>query len=176
MNVLLSFISQVVRLKSAMGRPQRYEFKVFVGLIISFLLIYWGFQVIFKNELIRERAPTMTGRSPSSSDTPRSPQITLLLRMPGKVMEHRARYYCDFFRSTVLFWPPSFGKTVIVLDEESQADHEFGEIVINHTRKHFPEYRLEVKYEALPKDKRVLEFPGAPRSPGYNRQLWSSFF
>ena len=176
MNVLLSFIAQVVRLKSAMGRLQRYEFKFFVGLIISFLLIYLSFQVIFKNELIRERAPTMTGRSHSSSDTPRSPQITLLLRMPGKVMKHRVRYYCDLFRSTVLFWPPSFGKTVIVLDEESQADHEFGEIVINHTRKHFPEYRLEVKYEALPKDKRVLEFPGAPKSPGYNRQLWSSFF
>ena len=48
-------------------------------------------------------------------------------------MKHRARYYCDLFGSTVLFWPPSFGKTVIVLDKESQADHEFGEIVINHT-------------------------------------------
>ena len=63
-----------------------------------------------------------------------------------------------------------------MLDEESQADQEFEEIVINHTRKHFPEYRLEVKYETLPKDKPLLEFPGAPRSPGYNRQLWSSVF
>ena len=121
-------------------------------------------------------APPQTGLSYNSTDTPRNSQITLLLRMPGKVIEHRARYYCDLFRSTVLFWPPSFGKTVLVLDEESQEDHEFGEIVINHTRKHFPEYGLEVKYEALPKDKRVLKFPGSARSAGYNRQLWSSFF
>ena len=155
---------------------RRYEFKFFVGLIISFFLLYLSFEVIFKNTLMIARAPTTTGHGHSSTDTPRNSQITLLLRMPGKVIEHRARYYCDLFRSTVLFWPPSFGKTVLVLDEESQEDHEFGEIVINHTRKHFPEYRLEVKYEALPKDKRVLKFPGSPKSAGYNRQLWSSFF
>ena len=51
MNVLLSFIAQVVRLKSAMATLQRYEFKFFVGLVISFLLIYLSFEVIFKNEL-----------------------------------------------------------------------------------------------------------------------------
>ena len=72
--------------------------------------------------------------------------------------------------------PPSYGKTVIVLDEESQGDHEFGEVVINQTRKHLPEYRLEVSYEALPKNKSLLEFPGALRDPSFNRQLWSSFF
>ena len=83
MNGLLFFIAQVVRLKSPTATLQRYEFKFFVGLVISFLLVYLSFEVIFKNELIRERAPTGTGSSHSSSETPRNPQITLLLRMPG---------------------------------------------------------------------------------------------
>ncbi|XP_015775011.1 PREDICTED: uncharacterized protein LOC107353202 [Acropora digitifera] len=90
---------------------------------------------------------------------PAETQITLLLRMPGSVMEHRERYYCDLFRSTVLYWPPSYGKTVLVLDDESRKDHEFAEIVKKHTRENFPDYKVEVKYEVLPKDKRVLNFP-----------------
>ncbi|XP_068729073.1 uncharacterized protein [Montipora capricornis] len=95
--------------------------------------------------------------------------------MPGKLLEHKAHYYCDLFRTTVLVWPPSYGKTVIVLDEESEMDHEFGEIVTRHTREHFPEYKLEVFFEPLPNDKSILKNPGLARSPGYNRQLWSSF-
>lgn len=144
--------------------------------MLGSLLMYLAFVVVTKEKPMMIRAPPQARHSHKSTDTSRNTQITLLLRMPGKIMDHRARYYCDLFRSTVLFWPPSYGKTVIVLDEESQGDHEFGEIVINHTRKHFPEYRLEVTYEALPKNKGVLEFPGAPRDPSYNRQLWSSFF
>ena len=31
-------------------------------------------------------------------------------------------------------------------------------------------------FESLPKDESVLNFEGSRRSPGYNRQLWSSFF
>ena len=106
----------------------------------------------------------------------KDPEITLLLRMPGKVQEQRKRFFCDFFRTTVLFWPPSYGKIVLVLDEESEMDHEFGEIIPNHIRARFPDYELEVLYEALPKDENVLEFQRAPRDAGYNRQLWSSFF
>lgn len=102
--------------------------------------------------------------------------ITLLVRMAGKLKEHRHRYYCDLFRTTVLYWPPSYGKTVVVLDEESELDHVFGEKIKAQTNDFFPEYKLEVLYETLPKDPRVLDFPGAPKPPGYNRQLWSSFF
>ena len=68
----------------------------------------------------------------------KDPEITLLLRMPGRVEEHRRRFFCDFFRTTVLFWPPSYGKIVLVLDEESEMDHEFGEIIPNHIRARFP--------------------------------------
>ena len=125
-------------------------------------------------------SPTVGKPTGASSDIstglPADTQITLLLRMPGSVMEHRQRYYCDLFRTTVLYWPPSYGKTVLVLDDESGKDHEFADIVKKHARENFPDYKVEVKYEALPKDQSVLDFPSAPRGPGYNRQLWSSFF
>ena len=144
--------------------------------LVSSVLIYLTLMSVNEDKTITVKNPPITGPSHYSPSTPMDPQITLLLRMPGSALDHRARYYCDFFRSTVLFWPPSYGKTVLVLDEESAPDHEFGEIVISHTRKHFPEYKLEVLYEALPKDKAVLEFPHSLKPPGYNRQLWSSFF
>ena len=116
--------------------------------------------------------------TPSSTGTTHNigTSITLFVRMAGKLEEHRKRYYCYLFRTTVLYWPPSFGKTVLVLDEESEQDHVFAENVTRQNNKHFPEHKLEVLYESLPKDQSTLDFAGMPRSPGYNRQLWSSFF
>ncbi|CAH3164096.1 unnamed protein product [Porites lobata] len=96
--------------------------------------------------------------------------------MAGKLPEHRERYYCDLFRTTVLFWPSSYGKILVLLDEESEEDHVFGDKILDQTKKYFPDYKLEVQYEALPKEKSTLDFPGMPQPPGYNRQLWSSFF
>ena len=159
-----------------MSRLKKCKMLTLVCLVLSSLLIYLAFVAVIENRKITVQDPLVTRSSHYNPSTPTDTPITLLLRMPGGSLDHRARYYCDFFRSTVLFWPPSYGKTVIVLDEESAGDHQFGEIVINHTRKHFPEYKLEVLYEALPKDKGVLEFPHSRQPPGYNRQLWSSFF
>ena len=85
--------------------------------------------------------------------------------MAGKLAKHRHRYYCDLFRTTVLYWPPSYGKTVVVLDEESELDHMFGEKIKAQTKDFFPEYKLEVLYETLPKDPSVLDFPGSPKPP-----------
>ena len=101
--------------------------------------------------------------------------ITVFLRMAGKLDKHRTRFYCDFYRSAVLFWPASFGKTVILLDEESELDHAFAENVTKQTKEHFPDRKLEVLFEPLPKDPSILDIPGL-MSFGYNRQLWSSFF
>ena len=109
---------------------------------------------------------------PVKPDTP----ITLFVRMAGKLPEHRKRFYCILFRTTALFWPPSFGKIVMVLDEESEQDHVFAGKVTNQTKKYFPDQKFEVLYESLPKDKTTLDFEGMARQPGYNRQLWSSFF
>ena len=102
--------------------------------------------------------------------------VTLFVRMAGKLPEHRKRYYCDLFRTTVLFWPSSYGKILVLLDEESEEDHVFGDKILDQTKKYFPDYKLEVQYEALPEEKSTLDFPGMPQPPGYNRQLWSSFF
>ena len=102
--------------------------------------------------------------------------ITLFVRLGAGVAKLRTRFYCVFFRSCVLFWPASYGKTVVVLDEESQGDHIFAENLTRQIRQHFPDRKLDVLYEPLPKDPSVLSFPGSPKSPGYNRQLWSSFF
>ena len=111
---------------------------------------------------------------PSSSIT--SPSISLFVRMAARLEKHRYRYYCDLLRTTVLYWPPSYGKTVVVLDEESEVDHVFAQNITRLNREHFPDYKLEVLFEPLPKDNNVLAFPGMPKPPGYNRQLWSSFF
>ena len=46
----------------------------------------------------------------------------------------------------------------------------------NQIKQHFPDRKLEVVFESLPKDASVLMFKDALKSPGYNRQLWSSFF
>ena len=68
------------------------------------------------------------------------------------------------------------GKTVVVLDEESAEDHDYGNNLTSQIKQHFPDRKLEVAFEPLPKDASVLDFKGSRRSPGYNRQLWSSFF
>ena len=105
-----------------------------------------------------------------------SPSITLFVRMAGKLKLHRTRFYCDFFRTAVLFWPASFGKTVVVLDEESVADHVYANNLTIQIKQHFPDRKLEVAFESLPIDASVLKFKDSRKSPGYNRQLWSSFF
>lgn len=105
-----------------------------------------------------------------------SRSVTLFVRMGGSVAELRRRFYCVFLRLSVLFWPGSLGKTVVVLDEEKEEDHVFGETLIKHTKQHFPDRTYEVLYESLPKEPSTLDFAGSPKPPGYNRQLWSSFF
>ena len=105
-----------------------------------------------------------------------SRSVTLFVRMGGSVAELRRRFYCVFLRLSVLFWPGSLGKTVVVLDEEMEEDHVFGETLKKYTKQHFPDRTYEVLYESLPKEPSTLDFAGSPKSPGYNRQLWSSFF
>ncbi|EDO35365.1 predicted protein [Nematostella vectensis] len=102
-------------------------------------------------------------------------EITVFLRLTSN-KEHKRRLYCYFLRTYVLFWPENLpSKTVLVLDQESLQDHEFGVKLINKTKSNFPNLKFDVQYEPLPM-KSVLEFPGSPKPPGYNRQLWSSFF
>ena len=104
----------------------------------------------------------------------RNKSVTVFIRMAGKLKLHRTRFYCDYFRSAALFWPPSFGKTVVLLDEESEQDHAFAKNVTAQIRKLFPDRKLEMHFESLPQDQSILIFN--KRRLGYSRQLWSSFF
>ena len=72
-----------------------------------------------------------------------TPSITLFVRMAGKLKGHRTRFYCDIFRTAVLFWPASFGKTAKVLDEESGQDHILANNLTSQIRQHFPDRKLE---------------------------------
>ena len=100
--------------------------------------------------------------------------ISLFLRIGGKNKELRRRFYCIFLRLSVLFWPPSFGKTVVVLDQEIEEDHEFGKTLTSYTEQYFPDRTFQVLYESIPKNPSTLA--DCPNRPGYNRQLYSSFF
>ena len=108
---------------------------------------------------------------PHSKPTPSVPSISLFVRMAGKLKEHRTCFYCNVFRTAVLFWPATFGKTVVVLDEESEQDHFFANNLTSQIKEHFPRRKLEVAYESLPKDESILNFTNSSQPPGYNRQL-----
>ena len=107
---------------------------------------------------------------PPYTETP----ITLFVRMSGSLPDHRFRYYCHLFRTLVLYWPPSFGKIALVLDEEGKEDHEFAAKVTHETKCYFPDYKIAIAFEAPPKKNSTLT--GKVHREGYIRQLWSSFF
>lgn len=105
------------------------------------------------------------------------PEMQFFVRMSGSTPKHRSRYACVFFRSLMLFWPLSYSNRIILLlDDEMPTDHQYGVALANHTQEHFPEIDLAVKYEKLPSDPSFLNFTWNHISPGYNRQLWSSYF
>ena len=100
--------------------------------------------------------------------------VTLFMRMTGL---HIKRFYCDFFRTAVLFWPASYGKLVLVFDQESLRDHKLAKIIQRQFDQFFPDRKLEIFYEPLPANHQtLLKLPFANHGPGYNRQIWSSFF
>ena len=112
----------------------------------------------------------------SKSPAVHTQSIALFVRMGATVPKLRRQFYCVFLRLSVLFWPASLGKTVVLLDQENEEDHAFAKTLLTHMKQHFPDRTFQVLYEPLPKDPTVLNFAHPPRSPGYNRQLYSSFF
>ena len=149
----------------------RYGFLALICITFIMILLYRSNQ----NSHFEIAAKESRNRNYNVS-IPNISSITLFVRMAGKLKEHRTRFYCDFFRTAVRFWPASFRKTVVVLDEESAEDHVYANNLTSQFKQHFPDRKLEVAFESLPKNTSVLEFEGAQKSPGYNRQLFSSFF
>ena len=99
----------------------RHGFKlvVLICVIFSIKMFYENDKIGYFDTTVKENRRNNQNRSAASSS------ITLFVRMAGKLKEHRTRFYCDLFRTAVPFWPASFGKTVVVLDEESEQDHIF---------------------------------------------------
>ena len=99
----------------------RHGFKIIalICFISSIKMLYASDKNGYFHSAAKEIRNRIHTRTPSISS------ITLFVRMAGKLKQHRTRFFCDFFRTAVLFWPASFGKTVVVLDEESEQDHIF---------------------------------------------------
>ena len=152
------------------GRKHGFKLIILILVIFSINMLYESGKVGFFDAVVKENPKGNNNRSAANSS------ITLFVRMSGKLEKHRTRFYCDHFRTTLLFWPASLGKTVVVLDEESEQDHIFGNNITGQIEQHFPRRKLEVSYESLPKDESILNFTASSQPPGYNRQLWSSFF
>ena len=157
----------------------RHRFKLLI--LLGFASLVLCINIIIKGKLAASFNIAARKAKQNRSDThmanviPNTASITLFVRMAGKLRNHRKRFYCDLLRTAVLFWPASFGKTVVVLDEESEQDHVFANNLARQIKKHFPDRKVEVAYESLPKDEGVLNFASSPKPPGYNRQLCSFF-
>ena len=151
---------------------RRFAFVLFlVFLVIVFVCcnIHW-----MDITLLADVLPNNTVNISQKENSSKS--ISLLIRMSGKRKDHQIRLYCNMIKTLVLFWPPSLGKMVLVLDQESKEDNEFALRFSKQIPEHFPTYTFDIKYEPLPNDSSVLAFHRSLKSPEYNRQLWSSFF
>ena len=133
-------------LRSIVALEWRHGFKLIalMCVIFSIKMLYESDKIGYFDTAVKENRRDNQNRSDSS--------ITLFMRMSGKLEKHRSRFYCDHFRTAVLFWPASLGKTVVVLDEESEQDHIFANNLTSQIKQHFPRCKLEVTYESLPKD------------------------
>jgi hypothetical protein len=67
-----------------------------------------------------------------------------------------------------MFWPNNFGKLIVVLDDDSTADHIFGDLL--ECVAPFP----KVVYQPEPGSIFPARICG--RSKGYDRQMWSGFY
>ena len=118
--------------------------------LVAMDLIKVNFQLIGNERNLNDSSNTSENQAIITTTV--QPSITLFVRMAARLEKHRYRYYCDLLRTTVLYWPPSYGKTVVVLDEESEVDYLFAENITRLNKEHFPDYKLDVLYEPLPKD------------------------
>ena len=126
------------------GFGWRHGFKLIalICVIFSIKILYGSDKYEYFYTAARETRNHIDAYVEKCNSTPSIPPITLFVRMAGKLKEHRTRFYCDLFRTAVLFWPASFGKTVVVLDEESEQDHIFANNLTSQIKQHFPDRKL----------------------------------
>jgi hypothetical protein len=162
------------------------------GLAISMVLVrfvsrvgppplWWGATSMNKNNNQKQQQGTTTPPLPPLPLFQTTPPMALMLRMSGTLQVHRYRFLCTLLRSTVLFWNEAYSQTlVLVLDDEMESDHEFGETVARQLQELLPDWnvRIQARYEALPTNLEILSNQTGleKQRPGYKRQLYSSFW
>ena len=100
--------------------------------------------------------------------------MTLTIHMASS-HEMVSCFFCIALQSAALFWSPKLGKIGLILDEESQSDHDFA-AKLKAAEQELPMgFIFDIKYQPKPADPHVLEV-GKVRSTGYMRQIWNSFF
>ena len=100
--------------------------------------------------------------------------VTLTIHMASS-HEMVSRFFCIALQSAALFWSPKLGKIGLILDEESQSDHDFA-AKLKAAEQELPMgFIFDIKYQPKPADPLVLERMKF-RSTGYMRQIWNSFY
>ena len=128
-------------LKELMSRQKL----LFLGLIVAFIYLFlysklspvtFNFRQLVGNDSeprfppIRPYTTTGPQNKTAITDTP----VTLFVRMSGSRQDHLFRFYCHLYRTFVLYWPPSLGKFVILLDKEGKDDYKFSAKLTNETK------------------------------------------
>ncbi|XP_022111678.1 uncharacterized protein LOC110990902 [Acanthaster planci] len=119
----------------------------------------------------RQMAATKNGLGSGLSFT-KSKNLTLTIRMAA-VPKIVSLLYCVLLRSAALFWSPRYGPISLILDAESERDHQLAAKLRRHEQALGMQF--DISYEPLPADADTI-FHSTMRSMGYCRQLWSSFF
>ncbi|ESP04529.1 hypothetical protein LOTGIDRAFT_170772 [Lottia gigantea] len=98
--------------------------------------------------------------------------MTLTLRLTST--KHLTEFlYCQALRSTALYWSKRLGNVALIFDAENPNDKYLAE----NLKKHQSQMGINFVfvYENLPEDQSILSNT-IHRNPGYNRQVYSSFF
>ena len=135
--------------------------------LIALMCVIFSLKTLYESDKIGYFDTTVKGnRKDYQNRSTTNSSITLFVRMSGKLKEHRTRFYCDLFRTAVLFWPASLGKTVVVLDKESEQDHIFANNLTSQMKQHFPNRKLEVALRIVTQRRKYFEFHGFEKISG----------
>ena len=122
----------------------RHRFKLILLLVLISIVLCMMTKSKVNNARNSRKAIQNRNSARMVNATPSTAQITLFVRMAGKLKQHRTRFYCDLLRTAVLFWPASYGTIVVVLDEESEEDHVFAKNLTRQIKQRFPDRKVKV--------------------------------
>ena len=131
--------------------------------MLTILLIY----VLFVYFLNKHNLPSTPSRLSKYN-------IELTVRLTLTKNKFLERLFCEFLRSTVLFWNPNYGDILIILDEEDEQEKiesKFNALRLPFKFRFFYEENL-VRHTEI---ENILQKRPSPGGYGYERMLYSSF-